>query len=172
MAWSRDRVLSALLVDGVIRAEDEEIPAGVPVKTVAAVSVSLQDLIRETIRITRASVHRLRARLERVQLLILINDWPVAEQLWWQLAPDFKAPLLELNFLWELDGTRFLPASGMLDSLPALAGDLARIHSEIELRLRDQTDVVDLATALEEHLIPWLKKLDRLLDLLHETNCS
>ena len=167
-ALARERVLSVLLVDGVVRTGDEEILSGGSPRSVMAVSVSFQELGGETIRIAREQVRRLAKQLEAAQLLILINDWPVAEQLWWELLPDFKAPLLELNFLWELGGDRLLPSPDSGVSLPELAERLGRIQAQVELHLRQRGDVARLVTTLEENLGLWIAQLDRLLDSLHE----
>lgn len=167
-ALARERVLSVLLVDGVVRTGDEEILAGTPPKSVMAVSVSFQELGGETIRIAREQVRRLAKQLEAAQLLILINDWPVAEQLWWELLPDLKAPLLELNFLWELGGARLLPSPESGVSLPELAERLGSIQAQTELQFTRRGDVAELVTTLEEKLGHWIGQLDQLLDSLHE----
>lgn len=167
-ALARERVLSILLVDGVVRTGDEEIRSEAPPKSVMAVSVTFQELGGETIRIAREQVRRLAKQLEASQLLILINDWRVAEQLWWELMPDFKAPLLELNFLWELGGARLLPSPESGISLSDLAERLGSIQARVEMNLRQCGDVVGLVTLLEESLGLWIKQLDHLLDSLYD----
>lgn len=168
-ALARERVLSVLLVDGVVRTGDEEVLSGTPPRSVMAVSVTFQELGCETIRIAREQVRRLAKQLEAAQLQILINDWRVAEQLWWELLPDFKAPLLELNFLWELGGARLLPSPESTISLPELAEQLGLIQAQMEIQLMKRGDVVELVTALEQSLGQWLGKLEILLNSLHES---
>lgn len=168
-ALARERVLSVLLVDGVVRTGDEEILSGRPPKSVMAVSVTFQELGGETIRIAREQVRRLAKQLEAAQLLILINDWRVAEQLWWELLPDFKAPLLELNFLWELGGASLLPSPESTVSLPELAERLGLIQAQMEVQLMKRGDVVEFVTVLEENLGQWIGQLDLLLNSLHES---
>ncbi|MBC8003398.1 MAG: hypothetical protein H7X97_12495 [Opitutaceae bacterium] len=167
-ALASERVLSVLLVDGVVRTGDEEILSGTPPKSVLAISVTFQELGGETIRIAREQVRRLAKQLEAAQLLILINDWRVAEQLWWELMPDLRAPLLELNFLWELGGARLLPSPQSGVSLSELAERLGHIQAQVEIQLRQRGDVVGLVTSLEENLGQWIRQLDGLLDSLHE----
>jgi hypothetical protein len=110
----------------------------------------------------------LQIRVEAAQWLVLINDWPVVERIWWELAPDFKQPILGLGFIRDL-GLGGMDAKGDLGKrLPAHWRELGAIQRVIEERLEER-DPIGLSSALEYRLGPWLTQLAYYLARIDES---
>lgn len=124
-------------------------------------------LARQIVRTARAQTRRLHSRAEAMSLLVLINPPRVARKLWLEIAPDFKAPVLAVQFLCELLG---LHPGEVLHNGRSLAGHWVQFQAiqermeKLALRRPNSTAVSD---ALENEIIPWLDQLDAFLRTLH-----
>lgn len=166
LALRHERVLSSVLVDGVQVAPSEARISNGSFHSIRADSLTFDELGRQMVRAVRTRVNELRERVKGMQFLVLINNWEVAQWLWWELVPDFKTPMIELSFLQELWGAR-------LDQLKIHDRNVVQhwdmigpIHAEIEMLLQRQESLVNLSDALERKLGPWLMQLGEYLERL------
>jgi hypothetical protein len=134
--------------------------------------ISYRELGRQVIRAAQTQIRVLQTRAQEIQSLILINNWPVADQLWAELLPDCKTPLFELNFLEELWGIS-------PDNLEVGGWTLTRhwqqfvlIQAEVEVLLARRQSLLQLSDTLEGHLGLWLKRFADILDKLDEKSSA
>jgi len=134
--------------------------------------ISYRELGRQVIRAAQTQIGVLQTRAQDIQSLILINSWPVADQLWAELLPDCKTPLFELNFLEELWG--ICP-----DNLEVGGWTLTRhwqqfvlIQAEVEVLLARRQSLLQLSDTLEGHLGLWLKRFADILAKLDEKSAA
>ena len=172
LAVQQDRILASVSVDGTTVAAPCLQSPSQTFQQIEANSISLNDLGSHVLLVARDQVQQLLSRVEAIQMLVLINDWPVAQQLWCDLVPDFKTPMLELSFLQELWGER-LSATKIGDKSLAQHWDqIGRIQAEVELVLTRRQDILDFSDILEKRLLPWLKLLLSFLNQLQDSACS
>jgi hypothetical protein len=112
----------------------------------------------------RVQVAALQERVERAQLLVLINDWSLSQRVWWELVPDLRTPLLEMNFLWELWSGRPEWAKWVGPDLARLAEHIGLLQAQVELLFCRGGDTVGFSTLLEQGLLPWLREMDACLE--------
>ncbi len=134
--------------------------------------ISFRELGRQVIRAAQGQVQGLKLRTEEMQSLVLINNWPIAEQLWAELLPDCKTPLFELNFLEELWGIcpDQFEAGGC--SLIRHWQQFVLLQAEVEVLLARRQSLVRLSDTLEGHLGLWLKQFGEILEKLDEKSLA
>jgi hypothetical protein len=120
----------------------------------------------EMVRTVRAQLAVLERRLDGLQLLVLINEWPLVQRLWWDLAFDMKMPLLQLNFLRELSRPRLDDLRLEGQSVADVLDRVGLLYSEVEFILIQRTDLIELSNVLEYRFAPELKKLRRFLEII------
>jgi len=143
-----------------------------PATDAGAERVSYRDVGRQIVRAARAQVRGLQDRLEKVQSLVLINDWRVAERLWSELVPECKTPLFEMSFLeelWGLNPDQF-EAGGW--SLTRQWHEFVLIQAEFEILLGRRRSLLDFSDALERDLGHWLARFADLLEKLDEASTA
>lgn len=166
LALRNERVLSNVMVDGVQMRPAEARLASGGFKSLKADSVTFDELGRQMVRAVRGRIGELQERVKGMQFLVLINNWDVAQWLWWELVPDFKTPMIELSFLQELWGSR-LDQLKLRDRTLVQHWDMiGPIHAEIEMLLQRQESLVSLSDILERKLGPWLHQLGEFLERL------
>lgn len=166
LALRHERVLSTVLVDGVqMRPSEARLSEG-NFQSLKADSVTFDELGRQMVRAVRSRIAELRERVKGMQFLVLINNWDVAQWLWWELVPDFKTPMIELSFLQELWGTRLEQIRLHDQTLVQHWDRIGPIHAEIEMLLQRQESLTGLSDVMERKLEPWLQQLGDFLELL------
>ena len=168
-AAAQERILFAFFVDGFAASTADVEDFTDNYATVQASSIGAGELAHQMIRVARAQTQALQVRVEAAQWLVLINDWPVVERIWWDLAPDFKAPILGLGFIRDLGVGETTGDLGK--RLPTHWRELATIQKLIEERLA-QRDPIGLSSALEYRLGPWLAQLSFYLARIDETQTA
>ncbi|GDY21329.1 hypothetical protein LBMAG56_26750 [Verrucomicrobiota bacterium] len=158
LAAAQERVLFAFFVDGFAASAADVESMGENFASIQASSIGAGDLGGQMIRVARAQTLALQVRVEAAQWLVLINDWPIVERIWWELAPDFKAPILGLGFIRDLGVSTGETTGDLGKRLPAHWRELATIQHVIEDRLANR-DPIGLSSALEYRLGPWLSQL-------------
>ncbi len=166
LALRHDRVLSSVLVDGVRMRPNEARLAPGGFHSLKADSVTFDELGKQMVRAVRTRVRELQERVKGMQFLVLINNWDVAQWLWWELVPDFKTPMIELSFLQELWGSRLSELKLHHRTLVQHWDLIGSIHAEIEMVLQRQESLTILSDLLERKLGPWLQRLADYLDHL------
>lgn len=133
-------------------------------------AVSFRELGRQVIRVARLEVEVLQNRLHKIQSLVLINDWAVAERLWREFLPGCKTPLFELNFLEELWAIE--PATLVPETCPLTRfwHQFVLIQAEIETLITRRRSLVELSDALERELGHWLRRFADILEKLDEAS--
>jgi len=106
------------------------------------------------------------ARIEAMQLLILINRWPVIRRMWIDLIPDFKLTMLQLFYLQDLCNLDFAKVRLGHLSLESHWATLGDVQREIKETLDSEVSRVELSNLLEQKLLPWLRTLADHIDVI------
>jgi len=168
LALEQQRILCSLCVDG----QDINLTRPTPPLTnfscIEAVSVALDESVLILLKAAWQQTHQLRECIESALTLVLINDAPVARELWWNLARRLKDPILTLSLLPDhLCG----PANGRASFKQLRKWQLEQIAviiREVD-RSCEAADTIPLSNSLENRVLPWLDKLGELIELWHET---
>ena len=168
LALEKQRILCSMSVDGE--------PANLSFPTdnqrafcrVEAGTVALQETSLLLLKTALQQTGHVRECVETALTLVLINDIRVAREIWWNLAPQLKEPVLTLSLLPD---NACGPANGcapltqlrrwQLEQIAAIIKDVDAVcHSE---------DAIPLSDALENRVLPWLQELSELISLWQET---
>jgi hypothetical protein len=167
----RQRLLCMMRIDG--QSLDLALPLNQtgPFSRIEAESIALEDSEILLLKTALEQTIHVRECVEAALTLVLINDSSVARELWWNLALQLKAPIVTLSLLPnELCG----PANGGA-SLKKLRKwqleQIAAIIREVDVVCANG-DTILLSNALENRVLPWLCKLQDLVNLWHETTLA
>ncbi len=166
VALKKHRVLFSFIVNGVPVNLSESLS---PFKTfykVAARTVAFGQLTFQMVAVAADQVNTLHDRLERMALQVMINDWAQVEEMWWQIMPELKDPILTLSFL--PPSIELLPHGADVGpkAQKRFADELVRILEDIE-RIIPRQEVLELSDAIENQLLPWLRGLGHCLYRFH-----
>ena len=168
LALEQQRVLCSLSVDGQAINLTQPLPQLKTFASIEAVSVALDESVLLLLKAAWQQTHQLRDCVQSSLTLVLINDAPVARELWWNLARRLKDPILTLSLLPDhLCG----PANGRASFKQLRKWQLEQIAviiREVD-RSCDAPDTIPLSNSLENRVLPWLDKLSELIELWHET---
>ncbi len=165
LALQKGRVVSFFTVDGLIINLCDE-----PIETkgltrVNADTIGFDELTQQLISAACERLKYLHVTVESAITHVLINDWPEVQKLWESWRPDFKSPILVVNFLRELCGVR-------LDELSCCNATLAQ-HLTFFNSIIDEVEAVvvakntlEFSNFLEERYAPWLQQLSIFLGQL------
>lgn len=152
------RILHEFVVDGVTLNLHRPAWSFESFRHVAATTISFEALMLQLLHLAREQVAQLRARSEAAVLLVLINDWPTVQRIWWNLLPDLKEPLVTLSFIPELGRHPVSPCSVPTETCARQAEELGHIQQEVEGHCA-QRNALALSDTLEQRLLPWLDQL-------------
>lgn len=168
LALAQQRVLCAISIDGC--AVNLALPLA-PTENfsrIEAESVALDEsaliLLKTALRQT-GQVHEC---VETALTLVLINDSHVARELWWNIARQLKEPILTLSLLPDqVCG----PANGGASLKQLRKWQLEQVASIVRAvdAACDTGDTIRVSDALETRVLPWLQKLNDMVQLWHET---
>ena len=166
LALRRGRVLFALSVNG------KPVSLGRPVslfKTfhkVVARTVGFNQLGFQLIAVAEAQVDGLHERIEQLSLQIMINDWTKAEELWHEIMPELKDPLLTLSFIPNV--IELLPNGQEIGAraIKRFSEELVVILEAIDLILARQ-ELLEFSNVLENQLLPWLRSVGHCIYRFH-----
>lgn len=166
IALKKHRVLFSLTVNG---APVSLVDSMSPFKTfqkVVARTIGFNQLSFQLVGVAADQVNSLHDRVERLALQVMINDWPKAEAMWWDLLPDLKDPLLTMTFIPQV--VEMLPFGEEIGpkAIKRFSDGLVLILQKIELIL-DRQELLELSNALENDLLPWLRGLGHCLYRFH-----
>jgi hypothetical protein len=167
-ALASQRVLCSIKVDG--RPANLALPLVTPVGffLVEAETVALRESSILVFKRALQQTDHVRECVETALTLVLINDAPVARELWWNLAGQLKEPVLTLSLLPD-DACG--PARGGASLIQLRQWQLEQVAAII----RDADDAcrsestIPLSNALETRVLPWLENLSELINLWHDT---
>lgn len=166
MALKRNRVLFSLTVNGVPVSLGESMSPFKTFHKVAARTISFSQLSFQLIGVAADQVNTLHERVERMALQVMINEWSKAEEMWWDLMPDLKDPLLTLSFVPQ--AIEMLPHGQDISAraVKRFTDDLVLILEDIDAILERQ-ELLEFSDALENDLLPWLRSLGHCLYKFH-----
>jgi hypothetical protein len=164
LALRQRRLLHTLLVDGV--------PFNVGItsrlrsfRSIAASTIGFDQLPLQLLSVAREQVNQLIGRVRSLVLTVVINDWAVAQEIWWKLLPDLKEPLLTLHFFPKICAAERKDISQALASHLDKLGQILAKLDHICIR-RDQ---LALSDAFERSITPWLEEVKASLENWHQS---
>jgi hypothetical protein len=173
LAMKKERVLWTLQVDGTpVNLADTS--ASLPsFNDVRAGTITYGDLTSRLISAGREKVNELRAAVEESILLVLINDWSIAEGLWYEWEPQLREPVLSLQALRELLTGKCEeifddePLGRCVDELELIVTEVELLFSKAESE-RSIADSVTFSEILEFTLLPWLARFQACYDRIEQ----
>lgn len=166
VALKRSRVLFSLTVNGIPVSLGESMSPFKTFHKVVARTIGFGQLSFQLVGVAADQVNTLHERVQRMSLQVMINEWRKAEEMWWDLMPDLKDPLLTLSFVPQ--AVEALPHGNEIGSkaVKKFTQDLVKILENIEQIIHRQ-DLLELSNALENDLLPWLRGLGHCLYRFH-----
>ena len=162
MALKRQRVLFSLSVNGVPVSLGESMSPFRNFHKIVARTISFNQLSLQLVTVAADQVNTLHERVQRMALQVMINEWEQAEEMWWELMPDLKDPLLTLSFVPQ--AVELMPNGEEIShkAVKKFTHDLVVILEEID-RILGRQELIELSNALENDLLPWLRGLGHCL---------
>jgi hypothetical protein len=166
VALKRQRVLFSLTINGTPVSLGEPLSPFKTFHKIAARTIGFDQLGFQLVAVAADQVNALHERVERLSLQVMINEWPKAEALWWELMPELKDPLLTLSFIPQ--NVEVLPNGEEISpkALKRFTNDLVKILEDIE-EILTRKELLELSDALENQLLPWLRGLGHCLYRFH-----
>jgi hypothetical protein len=166
VALKRNRVLFSLTVNGTPVGVGDSLVNFKSFHKINARTISFGQLGYQLVAVAADQVNTLHERVERLALQVMINSWAKAEQLWWDLMPELKDPLLTLSFV--PPSVETLPHGEEIGAkaLKRFSHDLVKILEDIE-EILVRKELLELSDALENELLPWLRGLGHCLYRFH-----
>jgi hypothetical protein len=168
VALASQRILSSLTLDG------RPVNLALPMRqsgTFCLIEASTIALRHSSILVLKQALQQTeqaRDCVETALTLVLINEAPVARELWWNLAPLLKEPVLSLSLLPD-DACGSTPEGALPNQLRHWQLEqLAAIIQDAEAACQSDS-TIPLSNALENRVLPWLDNLRELIRLWHET---
>ncbi len=143
--------------------QEKSSPTLIEAQTVGLAEMPLR-MLETALNETRAA----RAVTEAAVTQVLINDAPMARELWWELARKMKEPLLTLSLLPESIYQSPAGAASLMQVRKWQLQQLAVIMKEVD-EAAWQSETSALSNALENRALPWLDKLHDMILLWRET---
>lgn len=168
LALAQERVLNHCLVDGSPANSSGFEWANNSFRSLEAKTAPLDDLTSEILRTALRQTVEVRGLVETAVMLVLINEAPLSRRLWCELAGKLKEPLLMLALL--PDGHYRQPA-GCASFQQVRQWQLEQ-YSIIIQQVNEASaygEMSALSNALEHRALPWLRKLQDLIELWYET---
>ncbi|MEO8428096.1 MAG: hypothetical protein ABI651_13380 [Verrucomicrobiota bacterium] len=167
LALQHGRVVSFFTVDAIIINIMEESSEIRGMQRVNADTISFDELTRQLISTACDRLKHLHATAEGIITQVLINDWPEVQKLWESWQPDFKSPILVVNFLRELCGVRLDELRCCNQSLGQHLTFFNALIDELEAVVATK-NILEFSNFLEERYAPWLQRLSVFLRQLEE----
>ena len=167
LALQHGRVVSFFTVDGIIINTIEDSLQIKAMQCVKADTVGFDELTRQLISTACDRLKDLHVTAENAITQILINEWPEVQTLWEKWQPDFKSPILVVNFLRELCGARLDELCCCNKTLGQHLAFFNPLVDEIEAVVATR-NILELSNSLEERYAPWLQQLSVFLHQLEE----
>lgn len=159
LALRRQRVLMAFTVDDMPLSLHRTLVDIQNFQRVAGRTASIEFLGLELLATTRRHLTELIERTQQSSLLALINKPAVARQLWLELQPDLREPLLTLSFLPEISQVRHDGVPALTPPLPQLAEELTGISRHMEWLTQSAEDPQALSDGFDL-TNNWLENLE------------
>lgn len=115
----------------------------------------------------RKQVAVLQEKLDSAVLLVVVNEWKVAERLWAELQHDLRAAVLTLRLLQEFGGSLALNSEANSECVAQYFRELHSAWQSLDLSAGAR-ETLSFSNELEQRLQPWLDRLDNHLKTLDE----
>jgi hypothetical protein len=168
LALAQERVLSHCLVDGRPANSSGFGWANNSFRSFEARTSPPADLASEILQTALRQTAAARTLVETAVPLVLINDAPLARELWCHLASQLKEPLLTLGLLPD---SHYRQPDGCVSFQQMRLWQIEHYAAIIE-QVNEASALEDtgaLSNALEHRVLPWLQKLHDLIELWHQT---
>jgi hypothetical protein len=165
-ALKRHRVLFSLTVNGVPVSLGESMSPFKTFHKIVARTIGFNQLSLQLVAVAADQVNTLHERVQRMALQVMINEWHKAEEMWWDLMPDLKDPLMTLSFIPQ--AIEMMPNGEEISAkaIKKFTHDLVVILEEID-RIIARQELLEFSNALENDLLPWLRGLGHCLYRFH-----
>jgi hypothetical protein len=168
LALGAERLLCSLIVDGCPIDLSRPLPPLMSVSSVEATTSDLEQMPLQLVVTARQQTMETRRKVIAAVSLVMINPPRKARELWWNIAPELKNPLLTLSLMPDsLCG----PENGRA-SLSQLRKwqfqQIAMIMQEVEIAC-GSNDLTTLSNVLENRVLLWIDTLLDTLGLWQET---
>jgi hypothetical protein len=168
LALEQHRILCSFCVDG------KPVDLGQPMtarKPFARVEGTTIDLAQMPLQLVETAMQQTACAREQVTAtvgLVMINSGRAGRELWWNLARNLKHPLLTLSLMPEAICGPNNGGASLMQLRKWQLQQLASIIKDVDKTCWSD-DPTALASSLEQRVLPWLDKLQGLLDLWHAT---
>ena len=163
LALEKQRILSALAVDGISAHLAQPLESAAGFSRVDAESIPLGELPLLLLTSAQQQAERIRADIEKALTLVLINSRSAASEIWWDIARQLKEPILTLSLMPE--SVCKLCSTVSFERLRKWQlQQIAAIVREVNA-VCDTGDNIKISDALERRVLPWLQKLSDLIQL-------
>lgn len=158
IALKKHRVLFSLMVNGVPVSLGDSMSPFKTFQKVVGRTIPFSQLSFQLASVAGDQVNALHERVQSLALQVMINDWAKAEELWWDLLPRLKDPLLTLSFVPQ--SISALPNGDEISekNVRRFTDDLVRILEEIDAIIL-RRELIELSNALEQQVLPWLRAI-------------
>jgi hypothetical protein len=168
LALEKHRILHTLSVDGQPANLFQPLVDQRTFCRIDAGTVALEDTALRLLAKAFQQTDHLRECVETALTLVLINDGPVAHEVWWQLASILKEPVLTLSLLPDNTCEPFDNRASLVQLRKWQLEQIATIIRNVDESCLSE-DTLALSDALEKRVLPWLQSLGELISLWHET---
>jgi len=158
LALRRQRVLMAFTVDGKSLSLQRSLEEISEYKVVVGRTAGIDFLGVELLSAARQQAQDLLERVRQISLLVLINKPRKGGELWLDLQPDLREPLLTLSFLPEITQISAEGLPVLTPSLIALTEELAGLSRRMDALTSLECDVLTLSEGFEL-VLSWLNNL-------------
>jgi len=168
VALEQQRVLCTLSIDGVPVNLNQPLNAHANFSRIEAESVPLEESEIRLLKQALQQVDHARDCVETATTLVLINNITVARELWWNLARQIKDPILTLSLLPDESIGPVTAGAPMKKIRKWQIEQITMIIREVNVACATG-DTIFLSNTLENRVLPWLGKLQDLINLWLET---
>lgn len=169
LAMEQQRILFTFTVDGEPAKSANAAGKKGSFTRIEGETVDLKDMPVHLLETSLQQIADARALVERAVSLVLINERPLAREIWWNLTRKLKEPLLTLSLVPE---TVCRPhgesGASPLQLRRWQLQQLAFIIKDVDAACW-VADPAALSNALETRVLPWLESLEELINLWHCT---
>ena len=169
IALERQRVLMSIRVDGFSAAKARRTGEnGSSFRHVDAETSELTGRASQILGTVLEQIEDARKVTESAITNVLINEGPVAREIWWELVPKLKQPLMVLSMMpeetgWQIEGCASLRQTRKWQ-LEQLGVILKSVDEACWL-----PETMALSNALENRVLPWLRGLEYVTQLWYQT---
>lgn len=126
------------------------------------------ELSRHFLRTLRRQLAQLQGKIERVMLLVLVNNATINDRLWSEVQHDLRGAVLTLRLLQEFNAAGPSPTPEPATGYATLSTSFTQLHEvwQVLETFAAAGDAIGLSNQFEQALLPWVRGLDERLATL------